>query len=160
MMCADVPNAPSSPTVIIQNLDQIVIEWEPPASDGGTPILGYQVDMKKDGDPSYIQIYDGAENPGARLLEVTEYNSAPLEVTTYYFRVRALNWIGASASSSPDLTIILLTQTSAPDSVVSGDRIGTIKAYVPAEVNVLAKDASGNARTTGGDIFSLQVNNE
>mmetsp|Transcript_39217 Transcript_39217/g.44949 ORF Transcript_39217/g.44949 Transcript_39217/m.44949 type:complete len:201 (-) Transcript_39217:15099-15701(-) len=110
MMCADLPLAPAAPTVLIKNLDQVVIEWQPPASDGGTPVLGYQVDMKKDGD-AYTQIYDGAEDPGSRILYITEYNSAPLEVTTYYFRVRVLNWVGAGPDSA-ETTVILATQTS------------------------------------------------
>lgn len=84
MMCADVPDAPAAPTVLIQNLDQIVIEWEPPASDGGTPILGYQVDMSDDGFATSTQIYDGSENPGARQLEITTFNGSPLQVTTHY----------------------------------------------------------------------------
>ncbi len=159
MMCANVPNAPAIPTILIKNLDQIVIEWTPPSSDGGSPILGYQVDMRKDSDASYTQIYNGSENPGARQLEVSEYNSAALEVTTYHFRVRALNWIGAS-TESPILSVIISTETNPTNSVVSGSGIGTIEAYVTAEVIVLAKDSTGTAVGIGGDIFALHVTNE
>lgn len=157
MMCADLPLAPAAPTVLIKNLDQVVIEWQPPASDGGTPVLGYQVDMKKDGD-AYTQIYDGAEDPGSRILYITEYNSAPLEVTTYYFRVRALNWVGAGPDSA-ETTVILATQTSPADSIVSGTGVVSINAYVAADVNVLAKDATGADRGVGGDLFELVVAN-
>jgi hypothetical protein len=46
VMCADVPDAPTDLTLLTKTLDQIVIEWDLPLSDGGTPILGYQVFMK------------------------------------------------------------------------------------------------------------------
>ena len=90
MMCAQEPDAPNTPTVVIQNLDQIIIEWDPPASDGGTPILGYQVEMRETSEGAYTQIYDGSSNPNARLLEISEYNSAALLVTTYHIRVSTL----------------------------------------------------------------------
>jgi hypothetical protein len=159
MMCADIPATPDVPSVIIKNLDQIVIEWDPPSSDGGSPILGYQVDMREDSEVTFTTVYDGSENPGARQLEVTQYNSASLQVTTYYFVVRAINWIGASADSA-ELTVILSTETSAIQSLVSGTGIGTIQAYVAATVEVQARDSSGTDLLVGGDIFSLQVSNE
>ena len=34
MMCADLPGAVDAPTVLIHDLNQIVIEWNPPSSDG------------------------------------------------------------------------------------------------------------------------------
>lgn len=159
MMCAEVPATLAAPTVIIQNLDQIVIEWQPPATDGGTPILGYKVDMSDDGFLTSTQIYDGSENPGARHIEVTEFNSAPLIVITYYFRVRAINWIGASIDSTP-LVVILTTQTSEIESIVSGTGIATIEAFVISSVEVQARDSTPIDILTGGDIFSLQVSNE
>jgi hypothetical protein len=159
MMCADVPATPNVPTVLIQNLDQIVIKWSPPSSDGGTPILGYQVDMREDSEATFTLVYDGSENPGARQLEVTEYNSASLQVTTYYFIVRAINWIGASPDSAVT-SVILSTETSPTQSIVSGIGIGTIEAFVAATVQVQARDSLGNDLTVGGDIFSLEVSNE
>ena len=40
-MCASEPSAPLAPTPILISLNKIVIEWDPPTSDGGTSILGY-----------------------------------------------------------------------------------------------------------------------
>ena len=159
MMCAEVPATPAAPIAIIQNLDQIVIEWQPPATDGGTPILGYQVDMSDDGFTTSTQVYDGSENPGARQLEVTGFNFVPLIVTTYYFRVRAINWIGASLDST-SLAVTLATETSEINSIVSGTGIATIEAYVTANVDVQARDSTPTNILTGGDIFSLHVSNE
>lgn len=158
MMCANLPGAVDAPTVVIQDLDQIVIQWSPPTSDGGTPILGYQVDMMQSGDAAFTQIYDGSENPGTRILDITQYNSAALQVTTYTFRVRALNWVGTGPNSAETI-VILASQTSPTTSVVSGTGIGTIRAYVTAQVDVLAKDSSGTDRGVGGDIFELIVTN-
>ena len=158
MMCAQKPDAPNPPTVLVSSLDQIAIEWDPPASDGGSPVLGYQVQMKETSESSYTQIYDGVDNPNARILEITQYNSARLQVTTYNIRVLAINWVGTSAEST-SLDVILTTETSPTHSVVSGTGIGTIEAFVDAQVNILAKDSTGANMGTGGDIFSLEVAN-
>ena len=157
-MCAQEPDAPNPPTALIASLDQIAIEWNPPASDGGSPVLGYQVQMKETSESGYTLIYDGSENPNARILEITQYNSAALQVTTYNIRVLAVNWVGPS-SESTSLDVILATQMSPTDSVVSGTGIGTIEAFVDAQVNVLAKDSTPADLGTGGDILSLEVAN-
>jgi len=39
--------------VLIGSTDLIIVEWEPPASDGGTPILGYTLHMKKNSESVY-----------------------------------------------------------------------------------------------------------
>jgi hypothetical protein len=45
MICADVPESPAAPVLLLGSLDLILIEWEPPA-DGGSPILGYEILMR------------------------------------------------------------------------------------------------------------------
>jgi hypothetical protein len=37
----------------------MIIEWDPPASDGGSAILGYQLYMKLNSDATWDMIYDG-----------------------------------------------------------------------------------------------------
>ena len=72
---------------------------------------------------SFTQIYDGSESPGVRILYITQYNSAPLQVTTYTFQVRALSYLLFAST-----TVILATETDPATSIVSGTGIGTIKA--------------------------------
>lgn len=50
--------------------DLIMLRWEPPPYDGGTPILGYKLYMKRDIDATFDltkPIYDGYQDPATRL---------------------------------------------------------------------------------------------
>lgn len=46
MICANVPLSPATPTLLLRSLDLLLLEWEPPTDDGGSPILGYSVHMR------------------------------------------------------------------------------------------------------------------
>jgi hypothetical protein len=59
MLCADVPASPASPTLLLSALDLILLEWDPPLSDGGSPILGYTVWMKASADTEFTLAYNG-----------------------------------------------------------------------------------------------------
>lgn len=79
-----------------------MLRWEPPAYNGGTPILGYKLYMKRDIDPSFdlsSPIYDGLEDPVTRLQYITTYNSLPLQAIRYNFMTRSRNWVGWSPDS-------------------------------------------------------------
>ena len=54
-------------------LDKIVVEWQTPSNDGGTPILGYKLSMKKSSEGSYTLIYDGSSDPGTKQLRIVDY---------------------------------------------------------------------------------------
>ena len=47
MICAGLPDSPAPPTLLLTSLDILLLEWAPPASDGGSAILGYAVYMKE-----------------------------------------------------------------------------------------------------------------
>jgi len=93
-MCASEPTSPLQPVPILISLNKVVIEWDPPTSDGGTSILGYWIFMKESSEATYTLIYDGIENAATRLLEITEYFGNPLIVATYQVYVVAYNWVG------------------------------------------------------------------
>lgn len=60
MICANVPLSPATPTLLLKTLDLLLLEWEPPAEDGGSPILGYSVHMRQTGvGAEYTMIYNG-----------------------------------------------------------------------------------------------------
>ena len=48
MICADVPESPATPSLLLTSLDLLLLEWEPPVYDGGSPILGYSVFMREE----------------------------------------------------------------------------------------------------------------
>lgn len=53
----------------------------------------------------------------------------------------------------------LLGSTSPTNTVVSGTGISSVTASLTYTVEVYAKDYSGNSRTTGGDLFYIQITN-
>jgi hypothetical protein len=94
-------------------LDIILIEWAPPSSDGGSPILGYSVEMIKTSEGVWRQVYNGTENPSTKRLAITKYNNASLEVTGYKIRITAYNWVGSTATSGGGMEIVIPTSDSA-----------------------------------------------
>lgn len=105
---------------------------------------------------SYILVYDGIQNSGTRILELTQFNSAAFTVSTYYAYVVAYNWVGASPNGAP-VTIVIQDICSPTYSKVSGPGIGSISAAVPVQVNVQAMDQNNVLMTTYTDIFYLHI---
>lgn len=129
-MCASEPTAPLAPDPILISLNKIVIEWDPPTSDGGSSILGYWVYMKEASETTYNLIYDGKENAATWILEITEYLLNPLQVNTYQIYVVAFNWVGISPQGAV-LPVVIQEISNAALSEVYGPGIGTINAAVP-----------------------------
>eukprot|EP01022_Parablepharisma_sp_SALTPOND_P020162 TRINITY_DN3593_c0_g1_i1.p2 TRINITY_DN3593_c0_g1~~TRINITY_DN3593_c0_g1_i1.p2 ORF type:complete len:1692 (-),score=110.26 TRINITY_DN3593_c0_g1_i1:19422-24497(-) len=144
------------PVLVSADPTRIIVSWAPPADIGGTPITGYQLYMKKPTEPDFQLVYDGKNSPATKITTITSYNEAPLEKTTYNFKINAFNWVGKSPDS-PTLSFSVQSPTSATTSVVSGPGISTITALVSTTFTVQAKDDTGTARTTGGDLFFLRV---
>ena len=100
MLCANVPDSPDAPTLLLSALDLILLEWDPPLYDGGSPILGYSVWLRQDSEPGYSLVYNGTQNPATRTLAITEHNGLPLTISGYWMIVRAYNWVGVSPDTS------------------------------------------------------------
>jgi len=56
MRCAGYPLAPPAPKMLLGNRDIITVEWELPAADGGSPVLGFFLFMKRADDVEYTLI--------------------------------------------------------------------------------------------------------
>jgi fibronectin type 3 domain-containing protein len=77
------PPGPPTLSAAVAGENGIVLTWEPPTSDGGTPVTRYRV---------YRGTASGAEMP-LTWVEATSYTAtAGVKGTTYYYRVSALNW--------------------------------------------------------------------
>ena len=87
---SDKPFPPRNLTAIETSSDYIVIRWEAPESDGGSPVTGYVVEKRDAKRPGFIFIADVAADTftykAIRLFEGYEY----------YFRVIAENIVGPS----------------------------------------------------------------
>jgi hypothetical protein len=164
MICSDVPLSPATPSLLLRSLDLLLLEWEPPADDGGSPILGYSVHMRQSGEGAdYTMIYNGTQNPASRSLAITEFLGAPLEVRGYDLVIRAYNWVGVSPDTSLALALIITVRTSAPNSKLEGELLlyddaenptlvtsAKMRAVVPSDITAIAFDTNGLRLNAGG----------
>ncbi|MCP9266046.1 Twitchin [Dirofilaria immitis] len=106
----DPPGPPSAPEITGFGRNQISLSWNPPHSDGGSPVLRYVIEKFEK----------------MRLITSTEATVTGLiEGEIYQFRVRAVNLAGEgepSGSSEPTICRPFVTVPDAPDQ----PRIGTI----------------------------------
>ncbi|GAB3870256.1 peroxidase family protein [Terrabacter terrigena] len=108
---AVVPTAPTIGTSVRGNT-QATVNWTPPASDGGSPITGYQVRVVSGG------VQQGALRPaaaGTTSLVVTGLTNG----TAYRFQVQALNAVGAGAFSALSAPVTPATTPGAPASITA-----------------------------------------
>lgn len=55
-MFTDPPGAPEAPKVSDIFKDHCTLTWEPPAEDGGSPILGYNVERAMGGSTRWLKV--------------------------------------------------------------------------------------------------------
>lgn len=93
LLCTELPGAPEAPLVEEIFPENARLSWSPPADDGGAPIEGYVVEVRRKGD---IQWKPANEVPEPQC-------TAPgLEPETEYeFRVAARNKAGQGPFSKP-----------------------------------------------------------
>jgi hypothetical protein len=169
-LCANAPDSPATPTLLLRSIDIVMISWEPPANDGGTPILGYSVLMKPSDSSTYTMIYNGTQNPATRSLSVVDFNGAPLETKSYDLIVRAYNWVGESPDTQIALTLILSVRANSLLTTLTGDMLledppnsgiqngmALLYAAVESRLTLEPRDAASNlltvAESTGSNIF-------
>ena len=94
---ADPPPAPDAPTVEAAATDghtALSVSWQEPATTGGSPITGYEVEYRKQGSDDW-----SSEN--VTVTGVTAAITSVLPDTTYEVQVRAENADGWGAWSEP-----------------------------------------------------------
>ena len=86
--CTDRPHVPRNVRVTDQYKDFIVIEWDKPDNDGGSPITGYVVEKRE----ASRKMWTGISETSADTLKVKATRLS--EGSEYYFRIAAVNSIG------------------------------------------------------------------
>lgn len=109
---ATVPSAPTG-LAATANLLQIDLSWSTPADNGGSAIMGYMIERSTDGGTTWNTI---VSNTGSTGTTYSDTNVLPL--TTYTYRVSAINDIGtgepSNTASASTPSIGLVTPPSLP----------------------------------------------
>jgi fibronectin type 3 domain-containing protein len=143
-----VPGAPTSPSAT-GGAASATVNWTDPASNGGSPVTGYDVYASTTNPPST------AGTPSATVSGATA-TSAPVtglsNGTPHYFVVTAVNADGQSAASAP---VVSATPTTVPDAPTSPSATGGIAS---ATVNWTDPDSDGGSAITGYDVYASTTN--
>nr|XP_033808221.1 myosin-binding protein C, slow-type isoform X2 [Geotrypetes seraphini] len=108
----DVPDPPPQPEVPEVGEDWCIMHWDPPAYDGGCPILGYFIERKKKQSSRWMRLnFDLSK-------ETTFEPKKMIEGVAYEVRVFAVNSIGTSKPSLPSKAFVPLAVTSPPTMLV------------------------------------------
>ncbi|XP_062853223.1 immunoglobulin-like and fibronectin type III domain-containing protein 1 [Trichomycterus rosablanca] len=95
------PGAPAPPKVVSAFKNCINLEWAPPEKDGGTKILGYQLEKCKKNTNQWVAL-----NPINEPIEALKYSVKDVsEGSEYEFRVSAINASGAGEPSDPSVMV-------------------------------------------------------
>lgn len=99
------PSAPGTPVFVNWDKDYCVIEFTPPARDGGSPITHYIVEGRDERDRIWVE--KGKYHPNTddriKLQQCTVVNL--IEGHTYVFRAKAVNLAGPSRPSGVSKSI-------------------------------------------------------
>ncbi|KAJ6665025.1 hypothetical protein lerEdw1_005256, partial [Lerista edwardsae] len=96
----DPPGQASQPQVTDVTKDAITITWNPPAKDGGSPVMGYVVEKRKKGSNLWVPV-------SKELIQGTKCKvDGLLEDTEYEFRVIAVNQAGPGHPSSASNSVV------------------------------------------------------
>ena len=91
---SDIPSAPQNLHMTSVDCDSATIEWSPPKSDGGAPLLSYIIEVKRPGEQKYTFL----DRVKPRLQEYTAFGLEENE--EYSFRVKAKNPAGESVKAA------------------------------------------------------------
>ena len=90
---SDTPSEPRNLTLVTVNRDSVILTWETPSSDGGSPLSGYCIERKERNSLLWVKANEA-------LVRSTGYTCYSLiEGLEYTFRVSALNKAGQGKPS-------------------------------------------------------------
>ena len=88
------PGPPREPAATSRGPHWIELTWREPESTGGAPISGYQIEVYEEGTSTWTVLVSNTRTAG------TQYHHQDLDPgTTWYYRVSAINSVGAGEAS-------------------------------------------------------------
>lgn len=90
---SDVPGKPGKPELVDSDKDHITIKWTAPISNGGSPIIGYDIERRDKTTGRWVKV----NKEPVRNLEYTDDRVA--EGHQYEYRVAAVNAAGPGKPS-------------------------------------------------------------
>ncbi|XP_051820852.1 immunoglobulin superfamily member 22 [Antechinus flavipes] len=110
------PGLSSQPQVSDVTKEAVTITWNPPAQDGGSPVLGYIVERRKKGSNLWVPVNkDPIQDTKCKV-------DGLLEDTEYEFRVIAVNRAGQGQPSMPSTSVVAKDPIK-PPGLVQGLRV-------------------------------------
>ncbi|XP_075403797.1 myosin-binding protein C, cardiac-type [Tenrec ecaudatus] len=104
----DVPDAPAAPKISNVGEDSCTVQWEPPAYDGGQPVLGYILERKKKKSYRWMRLnFD-------LLRDLSLEARRMIEGVAYEMRVYAVNAVGMSRPSPASQPFMPIAPPSEP----------------------------------------------
>lgn len=126
----DVPGKPGRPEAVDTDRDHIKIRWAPPISNGGSSIIGYEVERRDVRNPRWIRI---TKEP----CRNTEYlDDKVSDGHQYEYRVTAVNAAGPGKPSDPSVPITAKPMKEAPKLFLDGLAGKKIKVRAGEPINV------------------------
>ena len=127
-----VPQRPGQPEAVDSDRDFIAIKWAPPRSDGGSTIVGYDVERRDVKSNRWIKV----NREPVRGLEYTD--DTVTDGHLYEYRVLARNAAGLSEPSPPSKTIAAKPMKEKPKIHLDGlyGRTIRVRAGEPLVINI------------------------
>uniref|UniRef100_A0A8C2L702 Immunoglobulin like and fibronectin type III domain containing 1, tandem duplicate 3 n=1 Tax=Cyprinus carpio TaxID=7962 RepID=A0A8C2L702_CYPCA len=108
------PGPPSTPKVVSAFKNCITLAWSPPTNTGGTNIVGYNIEKRKQGSNIWGQVNLPDEPIKGKQYDVKDV----IEGMEYEFRVSAINLSGAGEPSTPSEFVIARDPKKPPGKVI------------------------------------------
>ena len=137
-----VPGAPTGLTATASGATQINLSWTAPASDGGSAITGYKIEVSSNGGTSWTTLVADTGNA------TTTYQHTGLTASsTRHYRVSAINTNGSGTASNVDSATTGTTVPGAPTGLTA-----TASGATQITLSWTAPGSTGGSAITGYNI--------
>ena len=136
------PDAPQNLAAVANGTSRIDLAWSAPTFDGGSPVIGYRIDVASSPDGGRTML---VANTGSTTTEYSHGNLDP--ATRQYYRVLAIN---AEGTGPPSNVAGATTDATVPDAPTNLGATATSTTRIDLTWNAPAYD--GGAAVTGYEI--------